>query len=105
MYLLLPFLASILNLNNIEIFFNFKTQYFNFFIIAFLFFIVGFIDDKKNISPNSKTTIFLFNFNCYKYRSKLNVTILDFSFTDNIILLQNFSLSLHFFSLFIFINS
>ena len=100
------FLASILNLNNIEIFFNFKTQYFNFFIIAFLFFIVGFIDDKKNISPNSKTTIFfILILIVINIDPKLNVTILDFSFTDNIILLQNFSLIFTFFSLFIFINS
>ena len=103
MYLLLPFLASILNLNNIEIFFNFKTQYFNFFIIAFLFFIVGFIDDKKNISPNSKTTIFfILILIVINIDPKLNVTILDFSFTDNIIIITKFFTYLYIFLSFYF---
>lgn len=99
-------LAKILNVNSIEIFFNFKTQYFNFFIIAFSFFIVGFIDDKKNVSPNVKTTVFfILILIVLNIDPELNVTILNFSFTDKKILLQNFSLIFTFFSIFIFINS
>ena len=99
-------LAKIFNFNNIEIFFNITTQYFNFFIISFLFFNVGFIDDKRNVSSNSKTIIFfILILITTSIDHKLNVRILNFSFTDSKVLLENFSVIFTIFCIFIFINS
>lgn len=99
-------LAIIFNLNSTEIFFSYTTQYFNFFVISFLFFIVGFIDDKRNISSNIKIIFFfILILIIVNIDPKLNVRILNFSFTDDKLLLQNFSVIFTIFCIFIFINS
>lgn len=98
--------TTVFNLNNTEIFFSITTENFNFFIIAFLFFFVGFVDDKKNISSNSKIIIFfILTLVVVSIDPRLNVKILRFSFIENKILLQNFSVIFTIFSIFIFINS
>jgi UDP-GlcNAc:undecaprenyl-phosphate/decaprenyl-phosphate GlcNAc-1-phosphate transferase len=89
-----------------EIFFNITTEYLNFFIISFIFFLIGFFDDKKNLSSNIKIAFFfiliLFS---VSIDPNLNVKVLRFSFTEDKIILQNFSIIFTIFSIFIFINA
>ncbi len=98
--------AIIFDANNIEYLFKIRTEYFNFLIFSFLFFIIGFIDDKKNISSNIKIVLFfILILFAVSIDPRLNVEILYFSFIENKILLQNFSVIFTIFSIFIFINA
>ena len=99
-------ISYIYDINHTSIFFKINTQFISFLVIALSFFLIGFIDDKKNISPNIKIVFFfiliLFSVST---DSDLYINILYFSFSDKIILLQNFSIFFTIFSIFIFINA
>ena len=99
-------LILIIDKSRSEIFFNITTQYINFFVISFTFFLIGFFDDKRNLSSNIKIVFFfiliLFS---VSIDPNLNVKVLRFSFVENKILLQNFSVIFTIFSIFIFINA
>ena len=92
--------------NTSEIFFSSETEYYNFFIISVLFFLIGFIDDKTIISSNIKMMLFLILIvSTVSIDFKLFINFLNFSFTQDIILLQNFSIIFSIFSIFIFVNA
>jgi len=92
--------------NTSEIFFSSETEYYNFFIISVLFFLIGFIDDKTIISSNIKMMLFLILIvSTVSIDFKLFINFLNFSFTQDIIFLQNFSIIFSIFSIFIFVNA
>ena len=45
-----------------EIYIN-QSENFSLILGSFIFFLIGFIDDKKNLSPNTKIILFIFFFN------------------------------------------
>jgi len=99
-------LGLIFHKSNTEIFFNITTIYLNFFIISLIFFFIGFFDDKKNLSSNIKIALFfILILSLVSIDPNLNVKLLRFSFIENKILLQNFSVIFTIFSIFIFINA
>jgi len=92
--------------NTSEIFFSSETEYYNFFIISVLFFLIGFIDDKTIISSNIKMMLFfILIVSAVSIDFKLFINFLNFSFTQDIIFLQNFSIIFSIFSIFIFVNA
>ena len=98
--------ALILHISDTEIFFDITTVYLNFFIVSLIFFLIGFFDDKKNLSPNIKIIFFfILILSLVSIDPNLNVKLLRFSFIENKILLQNFSVIFTIFSIFIFINA
>ena len=100
------FFETVFNLINNQLYFQLTTEYVSFFFISLSFFLTGFIDDKKNLSSNKKIIIFLsLIIFIVNLDPKLNLTILNFSFMEKKILLQNFSKIFTIMCIFIFINS
>ncbi len=103
LYLIFSYFA---NHSQISLLFEINTKIINFIIVALCFFLIGFVDDKKNISANIKI-IFFFTLIlvAVSIDNDLYVKVLYFSFTDNKIILDNFSLIFTVVSIFIFINA
>ena len=100
------FFAIVFNKNNFEILFSITTEQVIFFLFSLIFFLIGLVDDKKNISSNIKIIIFfILILSAVSIDSKLNIKILYFSFIEQKLLLQNFSIIFTIFSIFIFINA
>ena len=99
-------LASVYDLKEAEIIFQFNTQNINFLIISLLFFLIGLIDDNKNLSANKKIFLFMFLILfSVNIDTSLQLQLLTFSFLEKNILLQGLSPIFSIFAIFIFINS
>ena len=93
------------SLTNNFLFLN-QNRYFSFFLFSLIFYLLGLFDDKYNTSANSKITIiaFLIVFALW-FDHDLRITYLNFTFIDQKIYLNNFSIVFTLFSFLLFINA
>ena len=104
-YLYLLFILDQSNLND-NLYFQNNSQFFSFFFCLIPLILIGILDDKFHLSANVKTFLIsiIILFALY-FDKELQITKLNFSFLDQDILLNNFSILFTLISIFLFMNA